>query len=170
MNARNSFSLLFLLLACLAGIPAQAAPPASSLLGKTAPVVHRQSLDGKPVDLAHLRGKVVLLNFWATWCAPCQAEMPTFVGWQKQFSSQGFSVVGVSMDDAPEQARRFLARHPLNYPVVMGDDKLGESYGGVYGLPISFLIDRTGKIRAAFKGETDAAKILAQLKPLLAEH
>lgn len=147
--------------------PALAAPP---LVGKPAPALQRTALDGKPVDLARLRGKVVLLNFWATWCAPCQAEMPTFVAWQKQFSSQGLAVVGVSMDDDAAQARHFLARHPLNYPVVMGDDKLGESYGGVDGLPISFLIDRAGKVRAVFKGETDAAKILAQLKPLLAQH
>jgi len=95
---------------------------------------------------------VVLLNFWATWCAPCQVEMPRFVQWQEKYKADGLSVIGVSMDDDPGPVRAFLGRRRLNYPVIMGDEKLGLQYGGVLGLPITYLIDRKGIVRARFQG------------------
>jgi peroxiredoxin len=156
-------------LALAVGLSLSSAMAAAPAIGKPAPPLARADVSGHRVDLAALRGKVVLLNFWATWCAPCQAEIPAFVAWQSQFASQGLQVVGVSMDDEQAQVLHYLVRHKLNYPVVMGDDKLGEAYGGVDGLPITFLIDRQGKIRAEFKGETDINRILGQLKPLLAQ-
>lgn len=147
---------------------AQRVHAAALAIGKPAPALARPAIDGSRVDLAQLRGKVVLLNFWATWCAPCQAEMPTFVGWQSSYAAQGLKIVGVSMDDDAGPVRRLAARLKLNYPVVMGDEKLGAQFGGVLGLPITYLIDRNGTIRARFQGETDTKKILAALKPLLA--
>ncbi|MDR3792661.1 MAG: TlpA disulfide reductase family protein [Terracidiphilus sp.] len=147
--------------------PARPHPPA---IGKSAPVFVRPALDGGRVDLAALRGKVVLLDFWATWCAPCQAEMPTFANWQRQYTAQGLQVIGVSMDDDATPVRRLATRLKINYPMVMGDEKLGAQYGGILGLPLIYLVGRDGVIRARFQGETDSAKILATLRPLLARH
>ena len=100
-----------------------------------------------------MRGRVVLLNFWATWCAPCQVEMPRFVAWQTKYKAEGLSIVGVSMDDNSEPVKALVGKRKLNYPVVMGDEKLGLAYGGVLGLPVTYLIDRQGIIRARYQGE-----------------
>jgi len=143
---------------------------AESLLNKKAPEFTRRDLNGGNLDLATFRGKVVLLNFWATWCAPCQVEMPRFVQWQRQYGPQGFQVIGISMDDDPELARKLYARLKLNYPVAMGDEKLGELYGGVLGLPLTYLVDRNGEVRARFQGETDLKTIEKRLKALLFKH
>jgi thiol-disulfide isomerase/thioredoxin len=112
---------------------------------------------------------VVLLDFWATWCASCLVEMPRFVQWQQQYGPQGFQVIGISMDDDPALARKLSAKLRLNYPVAMGDDKLGELYGGVLGLPLTYLIDRDGKVRAQFQGETNLKTMEMQLKGLLVQ-
>jgi len=141
-----------------------------SLLNKQAPEFARTDLNGARIDLASFRGKVVLLDFWATWCASCQVEMPAFVQWQRNYGPQGLQVLGISMDDDPALARRLAAKLRLNYPVAMGDEKLGELYGGVLGLPLTYLIDRHGIVRARFQGDTDLKTIEKQLKALLAEH
>jgi peroxiredoxin len=132
-----------------------------------APAFVRTELDGKKLDLAAYRGKVVLLNFWATWCASCELEMPTFVRWQSQYRARGLQVIGISMDDDPRLARRAYARLKLNYPVAVGDAELGEMYGGVLGLPVTYLIDGGGEIRAKFQGEADLQEIEKQLVTLL---
>lgn len=119
------------------------------------------------VSLKSLRGKVVLLNFWATWCAPCQIEMPVFSAWQQQYGPRGFQVVGISMDDDAASVRKLLAKIKPNYPIAMGDAQLGERYGGVMGLPLSFLIDRKGMVHARFQGETEPKTIEKELKSML---
>jgi cytochrome c biogenesis protein CcmG, thiol:disulfide interchange protein DsbE len=148
-----------------AGVALGQAP--SGLVGKTAPGFQRIDLNGQTVDLTKYRGKVVLLNFWATWCAPCQIELPKFEAWQKQYASDGLQVIAISMDDGDSGVRRTVRRLHLNFPVLMGDAKLGEAYGGVLGLPITFLIDRQGKIQASIKGETDLAKLESRVKSML---
>ena len=140
---------------------------AESLVHKQAPEFVLRDLSGKRLDLAALRGKVVLLNFWATWCAPCQLEMPSFVAWQSQYGSRGLQIIGISMDDDPELARKLCAKLKVNYPVAMGDEKIGELYGGILGLPVTFLIDANGEIRAEYRGETDLKTIATQMKMLL---
>ena len=149
---------------CFAG---GAALAAESLLHKNAPEFVLMDLNGKRVNLHAYRGRVVLLNFWATWCAPCQLEMPRFVAWQKEYGSRGLRVIGISMDDDPELARKFYKKLRLNYPVMMGNEKIGELYGGVLGLPVTFLIDSHGEVRAQFQGETDLKVMEEQLKMLL---
>ena len=142
---------------------------AESLLNKKAPEFTLRDLNGGSIDLASFRGKVVLLDFWATWCAPCQVEMPRFAQWQRQYGPQGLQVIGVSMDDDPALARKLYARLKLNYPVAMGDEELGHRYGGVLGLPLTFLIDRNGNINARFQGEPDLKAIETRLKALLSK-
>jgi peroxiredoxin len=167
------FALRRLLLAgllwglCCAASGAHETLAAQTLVHRQAPEFVLRDLSGKRLDLAALRGKVVLLNFWATWCAPCQLEMPGFVAWQSQYGPRGLQVIGISMDDDPELARKLCAKLKVNYPVAMGDEKIGELYGGILGLPVTFLIDTNGEIRAEYRGETNLKKIETGMKQLL---
>ncbi len=136
-------------------------------LNRPAPEFSLTDLNHKRLDLCALRGKVVLLDFWATWCAPCQVEMPHFVNWQKEYGERGLQVIGISMDDDAGPVRNLYRRLRVNYPVAMGDARLGETYGGIYGLPVTFLIDRNGMIRAEYQGVTDLGKIQAKVLSLL---
>jgi len=150
-------------------VPAQTAGSAARpLLQKPAPLFVRTDLHRRKLDLGAYRGKVVLLNFWATWCAPCQLEMPRFVQWQKQYGPSGLQVIGISMDDDAAPVRALAARLHINYPVAMGDENLGELYGGILGLPVTYLIDRKGTITAEYRGETSLSPIQAELTRLLA--
>jgi cytochrome c biogenesis protein CcmG/thiol:disulfide interchange protein DsbE len=151
----------------LAAAAVHAAPPKASLLDKPAPPFSRTSLDNQRVDLSALRGRVVLLNFWATWCAPCQIEMPRFVQWQQKYKSEGLSIVGVSMDDGAGPVVRLTRKLHINYPIFMGDEKLGLAYGGILGLPVTYLIDREGVIRARYQGQTDLAAMEKRIHLLL---
>ncbi len=148
--------------------------PPSPLLHRPAPQFARRSLSGARVNLHAYRGKVVLLNFWATWCAPCQVELPQFAAWQAKFASDGLQVIAVSMDDNATPVRALTRRLRLNFPVVLGDPALGTQYGGVLGLPITFLIARDGTVSSRFEGaaETHAQLIHmeATIKQLLAQH
>jgi cytochrome c biogenesis protein CcmG, thiol:disulfide interchange protein DsbE len=163
------FLLAGLLIATCLTVCAQAAFAAESFINRKAPEFARRDLSGRKLDLRRFRGKVVLLNFWATWCAPCQVEMPVFSAWQSQYGSQGLQIIGISMDDDPALAHSLTAKLKLNYPVAMGDAALGEHYGGVLGLPLTFLIDRKGIVRARFQGETDLKSIENQLKLMLSQ-
>lgn len=140
-----------------------------SLLNRPAPVFALPDLQGTRVDLAKDRGKVVLLNFWATWCGPCRLEMPRFVTWQRQYGPRGLQVIGVSIDDTPAPVKPFVEKMHLNYPVVMGSAELGERYGGVLGVPITFLIDRHGIIRARFAGEERLDAMQREVERLLSQ-
>jgi thiol-disulfide isomerase/thioredoxin len=112
-----------------------------------APDFSLESLDGKSMRLSDLRGKAVLLNFWATWCGPCKIEMPWFVEMQNQYGSQGLQIVGVAMDDASkEDIAKFAKDMGVNYPILLGKEAVGDSYGGVPALPESFFIGRDGKV------------------------
>ncbi len=138
-------------------------------MGKMAPEFSRVDIGHKRLDLRAYRGKVVLLNFWATWCAPCQVEMPTFIAWQKGYGPRGMQIIGISMDDDPAPVRSLYGKLKLNYPIAMGDERLGELYGGVLGLPVTFLIDRHGEVREKYQGETDMKTIELQVQTLLDE-
>jgi thiol-disulfide isomerase/thioredoxin len=145
-----------------------AAPPRPDLLlNKMAPEFVRNDLAGRPVDLAALRGRVVLLNFWATWCPPCQVEIPRFIGWQSKYAADGLQIIGVSMDDDSAPVASLVRKRGVNYPVVMGDAEIGLLYGGVLGLPVTCLIDRQGIVRARYKGEANLGAMEAAIQKLL---
>jgi cytochrome c biogenesis protein CcmG, thiol:disulfide interchange protein DsbE len=146
-------------------IAAQSVP--LTLAHHTAPNFSRQDVSNKQtIRLVAFHGKVVLLNFWATWCEPCLTEMPAFNEWQKQYGSHNFQVIGVSMDDAPANVVSTVARLKLNYPVLMGDEHLGAAYGGILGLPVTFLIDRHGRVQARYEN-ADVAIIKRNVQRLL---
>ena len=149
------------LLAPIASIASDGAPL------REAPDFTRDDLRGNQFSLSSYRGKLVLLNFWATWCAPCLVEIPKFVAWQRTYGAAGLQVVGVSMDDTATPVKRAYEKYHLNYPVVMGDVHLGEQFGGVLGLPLSYLIDPKGRIVARYQGEPNLKQLEAQIKSSL---
>ena len=129
--------------------PAGAALTAADPVGKPAPEFELKSIDGKSYKLADLRGKAVLLNFWATWCPPCKIEIPWFIELQKQYADQGLVVVGVAMDDDTNKQKvvsDFANEMKIDYPILLGNDQVADQYGGVDALPTTFFIGRDGKI------------------------
>src|SRR5712692_5771004 len=112
-----------------------------------APDFTLESLDGKSMRLSDLRGKAVLLNFWATWCGPCKIETPWLVELQNQYGSQGLQIIGVEAgNDEKDDIAKFVKDMGINYPILIGKESVGDAYGGVPALPETFFIGRDGKI------------------------
>ena len=141
-------------------------PPGTPRL---APDFSLTDLSGRNFRLSDYRGKVIVLDFWATWCDPCKQEIPHFIELQARYAAQGLQVLGVSMDDDEPPVRQFQQQYKMNYPVAMGSPKLADQYGGILGLPITFVIDRKGRITARHVGATDASVIEAEIQKLLAQ-
>jgi thiol-disulfide isomerase/thioredoxin len=140
------------------------------LIGNLAPDFDLPSLDGKNLKLSGLRGKAVLLNFWATYCGPCKIEMPWFVELQKEYGPQGFQIVGVAMDDAStEDIAKFTRELGVNYPILIGKEAVGESYGGVGVLPTTFFLDRDGKVIAREFGLQSRSVFVDHIKKALSQ-
>ena len=121
-----------------------------------APDITLKDLDGKDLSLAQYKGKVVLVNFWATWCEPCQVEIPWLIEMQQKYAARGFTVLGIAMDEEGAsvvtpwvQKERFDvngSKSQMNYPIVIGDDAAADKFGGLLGYPTSVLINRDGKV------------------------
>jgi peroxiredoxin len=141
----------------------------SPLLGKPAPDFALRDLAGHPVSLAQYRGKAVLINFWATWCAPCQVEMPWFIALQQKYASQGFTVLGVDKDYPEDLAKvpGFARKMNLNYPVLYGNEKTYAEYGCCDYLPMSYYVDRAGTVRIATIGLGERDTVETYIRRLL---
>jgi peroxiredoxin len=141
------------------------------LRGKRAPEFSLRSVDGKKVSLSDYKGKAVLINFWATWCAPCKIEMPWLVSLRNQYAPQGFEILGVNADDAGTPRTKlvkFGQEQGLNYPLLVGDDAMSRKYGGVEFLPTSYFVGRDGKIVAETAGLVSKSEVEASIKKALA--
>jgi len=124
--------------------------------------------EGRDVTLSDYKGKVVLLNFWATWCGPCKIEMPWFVEFQRKYKDRGFSVIAVSLDDEGwDIVRPFADRLELNFPVVVGSDEMADKYGGVAALPTTFIIDKEGLIVNSHMGLVGRGEYEEDIESLL---
>jgi cytochrome c biogenesis protein CcmG/thiol:disulfide interchange protein DsbE len=127
---------------------------ASQPMGNRAPEFSLKDLDGREIHSSSFENKVVLLNFWATWCPPCLAEIPALVSLHNIYQSQGVEVVGITLDEeSGESLKRFVADKRMTYTVLVGDEKVTEAFGGIRGIPATFLIDRQGRIVKKFLGE-----------------
>jgi len=155
------------LLVCLAcGLVCGGALAAPLSPGAAAPAFTRTGFDGKPVSLAAWRGKLVLVDFWASWCPPCIVEMPHMVALQKRHAGK-LQIIGIAMDDDAATAKETAARYKLNYPNVAGDTALGHLYGGVLGLPQFYLIGPDGKVLHGWRGEFDHRDLYATIEAAL---
>jgi len=155
-----------------------AAQYVSPLKGKPAPAFVLEDLSGKKVSLASYKGKAVLINFWATWCAPCKIETPWLIELRNQYAAQGFEVLGISADDIDrgdaqklsdekKQIARFVQQMQMPYPVLIDGDSISQPYGGLDELPTSFFVDRNGVVVAAQLGLTSKEEIEANIRKAL---
>jgi peroxiredoxin len=128
-----------------------------------------KDVDDKDVKLSDYKGKVVLLDFWATWCGPCKVEIPGFIELQDKYGKDGFQVLGVSVDDRAEQLRPYIADMKMNYPVLqgLGHDDMMDSFGPILGIPTTMIISRDGKICGTHAGLTSKETFENQIKALL---
>lgn len=140
--------------------------PAAATVGE----LELDGLEGDTVRFADLRGKVVLVDFWATWCPPCRAMIPSLNRLQAKYADKGLVIVGISMDQGgAEDVHAFRKRQPLDYTIALGTMETVAAFGSVEALPTSFLVDRQGKIRSSHVGFTSEATLEAEIAKLLAE-
>lgn len=158
---------VFLLLWSLQACSLEESTPGGNSLG-SAPSFSLPNMQGKTVRLSDYSGKVVILDFWATWCPPCREEIPHFIGLYQKYRSQGFEIVGISMDLAgPGVVESFIREYGINYPILMGNEEVTLNYGGIRGIPTTFVIDRQGRIHKKFVGYQGKETFENLLKALL---
>jgi len=120
------------------------------------------------IDIKDFRGKVVLINFWATWCGPCVKEIPSLIELQKEFGPQGFSIIGISVDQGGSRGvKKAAEKMGINYPIVIGSSKVGRQFGGVYGVPTSFLVDRAGNVLKKYPGYINHEVFVSDIKSVI---
>ena len=174
---RNFFERVSILLLTLAGLATVFGQPAvhailqPDIQRKAAPQLALKDGTGKTIALTDYLGKVVLLDFWATWCTGCKMEIPWFSEFEKAYGAQGLAVVGVSMDEGGGSVvKPFLSKTRVPYPILLGDAQTAQRFG-IESLPDTFLIDRRGRVAAAYRASlVDKNDIEANIKALLSQH
>jgi len=160
-------TLLATSLALTTSAPADLTPAASR---KPLPEVALSDSNGASVDLSAYKGRVVLLDFWATWCEGCKEEIPWFMEFQNKYKKTGLTVVGASLDDGWKSVTPYLREHKINYRIVMGTFESAKQFGVDKGMPITLLIDRHGKIADVHPGMVDKAAFEREIQTLLNEN
>jgi thiol-disulfide isomerase/thioredoxin len=168
--SRRKIAMITLACGLLSGCQSSPTVTAASSDRKAAANFALAEANGAPVQLSDYKSKVVLLNFWATWCGPCKVEIPWFIEFEKTYKDRGFVTLGVSMDDDGWKAvKPFMVQRAINYPVMIGNDRVTELYGGIDSLPTSFLIDRDGRIASRHLGLISKRDYEAEILKLIAE-
>jgi cytochrome c biogenesis protein CcmG/thiol:disulfide interchange protein DsbE len=140
----------------------------SGAIGSEAPAFALPDLEGKVVKISDLKGKVVILDFWATWCGPCRQEVPHFAALQSKYRDQGLEIVGLSLDaGGAKDVKPFAEEHGINYTMLIANNETAAQYGGITGIPTTFVIDKNGKIVKRFLGYTDPEVFEETIRPLL---
>lgn len=135
---------------------------------KKAPNFSLRTQNEKLIELSRLKGKVVLVNFWATWCPPCRAEIPDFIEVYNTYKSQGFEIVGIALDEEGwSKVAPYMEKVKINYPVVLGTEKVVQQYGGIEAIPTTFMIDKNGYIAGRQVGGLSKEALEQKLKSLL---
>ncbi len=133
-----------------------------------APAWQLLDLDGKTIKAADFKGKIVVLNFWATWCVPCREEIPSLIELHQQYGDDGVIIVGASVDrGGVDLVKRFVERFKVNYPVVIADEKMMRDFGNVEAVPTTFLIDRNGRVAGKHVGFAEKETLEREIKSLL---
>ncbi|SFS09811.1 cytochrome c biogenesis protein CcmG, thiol:disulfide interchange protein DsbE [Granulicella pectinivorans] len=141
---------------------------AGTFKGKPAPAFTLVNSEGKKVSLSDYKGRPVLINFWATWCAPCKLEMPWFEEFHSKYKDSGFEILGIAEDDAPKDEIIKTARKTgVSYPILLTDNKVANLYGGVDSLPTSFYVDKTGTIVEETVGLAPKDEVEANIKKII---
>ncbi|MBI3333218.1 MAG: TlpA family protein disulfide reductase [Candidatus Omnitrophica bacterium] len=147
---------------------AGAAPP-SNADRKPAPDFQLAGLNGKPLSLSALKGKVVLLDFWATWCPPCRAEIPHFKELYAAYKGKGLEMVGLAVSDKAETVKEFVRSNGVPYPIAVSSAQAEQAYGGIRGIPTTFLIDKQGRIAEKYVGYQEKQVFESRIQALLEE-
>ena len=141
-----------------------AAAPAETSV--SAPAFALVDVNGNSVSLRNFKGKVVVLDFWATWCPPCKREIPDFIKLQSEYGPKGLQIVGIALDQL-DKVRAFASANGMNYPVLLGTNDVAARYGGVEAIPTTFIIDKTGKIAVKFEGFRSKATFESEIRKIL---
>jgi len=154
------FWLAFLFLLAT-GVLAQAAPKVPDFILQSVP-------EKKEINIKDYRGKVVLVTFWATWCGPCVQEIPSLKSLQEAYGPQGFTVIGISMDQGGARVvEKMMHKTQINYPIVMGNNQVSRDFGGIFGIPASFLVDRSGNVVKRYTGWVSHDVLEADIKKVV---
>ena len=139
-------------------------------VGKPAPEFTLPDLEGNQIELSSMKGKVLILDFWATWCPPCKEEVPHLVSLQSKYRDQGLQIVGLSLDkEGASKVKPFADEHDVNYTMLIANDETAKSYGGVSMIPTTFLVDRNGVVVKRFIGYTTPEAFEEAILPLLGQ-
>ncbi|HUJ08494.1 MAG TPA: TlpA disulfide reductase family protein [Verrucomicrobiae bacterium] len=171
-RARCLSAIVIALLAAVscAQRPGTAGERRSNSFGKKAPDFALPDLAGKTVRLSHFKGKVVVLDFWATWCGPCRKEIPNFIQLQRQYADKGFTMLGIALDEeGAAVVKPFVQQFGINYPVVLGNSQVATAYGGIQAVPTAFLIGPDGRILKTFIGARGKSEFEQAIQSALRE-